>query len=310
MAAALDTERILRFALWGQLQAGAGPDSVPPSRLTEMRLYKGQRGIWVDKERTGDLAHDGRGITVAIAHTGTAYDDDLSEDGIIYRYPLTGMSTRDDREVGATKNASRFGLPIFVIAASPTRSALRKVRLGWVSDWDDRSGQFLVEFGEEPHRSPAIDETPFALTQSRQRKLSLLARRSGQARFHFDVMSRYGPSCAVCSIDVRDVLDTPHLVPVASRGSNDPRNGLVMCATHHRAFDAHLFGIRPDSLKLSYLQGGPGAERLRIGVDDLRALERHPHPEALSWRWDYWHKKAPKVPDRQWTEAALAYASL
>ena len=290
----VDDERALRFALWGRLQAQDGPDSVAPTLLREWRLYSGQRGIWVDKERTRDILDDGQGVTVAIVHTGTAYDDDLSDDGIIYRYPRTGTPTRDEGEIAATKNAGRHGVPIFVIAASPTSPTLRQIRLGWVAEWDDRTGQFLVVFGEEPPQASVAteDEAPFSVLESRQRRLSMTTQRLGQARFHFGVMLRYGPACALCRIDVREVLDTPHLVPVAKHGTNDPRNGLVMCATHHRAFDAHLFGIEPDSLRICYTRDGPDARRLGAVAGDLTALGKRPHPDALVWRWEYWREVA------------------
>jgi putative restriction endonuclease len=291
---AVDDERALRFALWGGLQAHDGPDGVPPSLLKELGLYKGQRGIWVDKERTHDILDDGAGITVALVHTGTAYDDDLSDDGIIYRYPLTGMRSRDAGEIAATKNAAVQGVPVFIVAPSPVSQSLRRVRLGWVAEWDDRTGQFLVVFGEQP---PTVsvdpeEEAPFSAFEAKQRRLSTTAQRTGQARFHFGVLLRYGPACALCRIDVREVLDSPHLVPVANRGSNDPRNGLVMCANHHRAFDAHLFGIEPGSLRICFTSSGPDARRLGVVTNDLTGLERRPHSEALTWRWDHWREKA------------------
>lgn len=291
---AVDDERLLRFALWGQLQANAGPAAVDPTSLQQLRLYKGQRGIWVDKVRTKDISDDGIGVTVSIRHTGTVYDDDLSHDGIVYRYPRTGMPSRDEHEIAATKNAARLGIPVFIIAASDQSSSLRSIRLGWVTEWDDRTGQFLVLFGEEPSEvslSPE-DEEPFSAVEVRPKRVILSVRRTGQATFHFGVFMRYGPECPLCRINVREVLDTPHLVPVASHGTNDPRNGLVMCATHHRAFDAHLFGIEPESLRIRFARSGPDARRLGIVASDLTGMGRKPHPEALVWRWDYWQKNA------------------
>jgi hypothetical protein len=291
---AIDDERLLRFAIWGELQGSPGTDDVEPSTLQRLDLYRGQRGIWVNKARTGAITDDGVGVTVSLAHTGTVYDDDLSDEGIIYRYPRTGMPGRDKNEIEATKAASRLGVPVFVIASSPNSASRRRVRLGWVAEWDDRTGQFLVMFGEQPRVvdvAPEEDE-PFIALEPQARRMSLTARRTGQAQFHFGVFMRYGPRCAMCHMDVREVLDTPHLVPVANRGTNDPRNGLVMCATHHRAFDAHLFGIEPSSLRVSFSSDGLDARRLGIAVTDLTGLGRKPHPDAVSWRWDYWHAHA------------------
>jgi hypothetical protein len=75
------------------------------------------------------------------------------------------------------------------------------------------------------------------------------------------------------------------------RGSDDPRNGLVLCALHHRAFDAELFGIEPQSLAIRYRDEGPSATELRITKSDLGALRLKPHQEAIAARWRSWGKK-------------------
>lgn len=290
----IDDERALRFALWGSLQANRGPDDVAPSVLKELGVYGGARGIWVDKVRTRDLTDDGQGVTVALLHTGVFYDDDLSDDGVIYHYPRTETRGWDDAQIAATKNAAVLGIPVFVITRSSSSSARRTVRLGWVEEWDDNAGQFLVVFGEEPQKSlaPSDEEAPFSATQSSDRRRRLAAQRLGQARFRFHVLHRYGPRCAMCDIRVLQVLDTPHLVPVSESGTNDPRNGLVMCATHHRAFDSHLFGIEPRSLRVHFTSHGPDARALRVEVGNLAGLSTRPHVDALTWRWDLWRDRA------------------
>ena len=291
---AIDDERALRFALWGELQANDGPDSVPPRTLQQLRVYGGARGIWVDKVRTRDISDDGAGITVALFHAGAVYDDDLSDDGVIYDYPRTETSGCDDAQVEATKNAARLGVPVFVISRSASHQGLRKVRLGWEDQRDDNVGQFLVVFRDEPPLAKQLpdDEAPFSAIEPTEKRARTTAQRMGQARFRFDVLRRYGPTCSLCEIRVLDVLDTPHVVPVADRGSNDPRNGLVMRATHHRAFDAHLFGIEPETLGVRFTAAGPDARSLRIAVGSLADLGKTPHPEALTWRWDYWREHA------------------
>ncbi len=142
---------------------------------------------------------------------GLRRSPDLSDDCIEYRYPQTGMKGRDQAEIAATKNASHLGVPIFVVAASPTSASLRRVRLGWVANWDDRAAHFLVVFGEQP---PGVSvspdgEAPFSVHEAQPRRLGLASLRSGQTRFHFRVILRYGLACALCKIDVREVLDTP-----------------------------------------------------------------------------------------------------
>jgi hypothetical protein len=72
---------------------------------------------------------------------------------------------------------------------------------------------------------------------------------------------------------------------VEAKGSDDPRNGLVFCLNHHRAFDLGLFRIHPQSLQI---QPGPAKQDLRellIQVGSISHLPARPHPEALKWAW-------------------------
>jgi putative restriction endonuclease len=82
------------------------------------------------------------------------------------------------------------------------------------------------------------------------------------------------------------LLDAAHLRPYRDRGSNDPRNGLVFCATHHRAFDKRLFGIRPSTRELVYRSNGPRASDLAITRSSLDHLPAIPHRDALEWCWE------------------------
>lgn len=58
----------------------------------------------------------------------------------------------------------------------------------------------------------------------------------------------YDHSCAVCGSSLRipngpSEMHAAHIVPRARKGSDDARNGLGLCRTHHWAFDAGLFGV-------------------------------------------------------------------
>jgi hypothetical protein len=113
-------------------------------------------------------------IAVSILHTGEHYPDDLSEEGLIYHYPETRRPPgRDRSEIDATKAAAELKLPIFVILSEPSDPTLRRVRLGWVADWDDASKQFLVLFGDErpTYQHSALADQPFQLHRPRERKV-------------------------------------------------------------------------------------------------------------------------------------------
>jgi hypothetical protein len=88
---------------------------------------------------------------------------------------------------------------------------------------------------------------------------------------------------------VAEMLDAAHICPKLAKGSDDPRNGLVLCANHHRAFDAGLFAIDPATLDIHCRPDGP--DRLALGIirTSVAHLSKPPHAVALSWLWKEWN---------------------
>jgi putative restriction endonuclease len=261
----VEDERKRRLDLWADLEAQDLVTRARADDLRQRRIYGGAQGIWVDKDRTGQIASNDGGITVGILHTGKHYPDDLSEDGVIYHYPKTKRGrTRDTTEIEATKRAGRFDLPILVILSGPTHDT-RSVRLGWVTDWDDNSTHFLILFGQQKplYEPPASEAAPFTLFGVESVKRASVRVRLGQQRFRFKVLKEYGPKCAVCSISHSLLLHAAHLCGKAANGSDDWRNDLPLCATHHLAFDADLFAINPATLEIVV---AGGLDRDSLGV--------------------------------------------
>jgi len=280
------TEEIARrLALWQFLRTEHPPE-VTPGLLRDLRLYGGAQGIWVDKNRTASLTPDGRGVAVAILHNGITYADDLAADGVLYHYPSTDRpSSRDAGEVRAMKWAKDLQIPIFVIIKE---GGLRRVVLGWVDDFDDPAKVFAVSFGNLPQGPVLLEEenAPFELTAPRSQRRASTWVRTGQRDFAFNVMRRYGPSCAGCGIAVTQVLDAAHLRPKSRNGSDDSRNGLPLCALHHRALDSRLWVIDPDSTSFIALRRDVPLSALRLTYASLSHLPQLPHREALI---DVWH---------------------
>lgn len=285
-----------RKALWNHLLERGGPKEISPAILRALGIYGGAQGIWVDKARTSTLTDGGFGLTVSLTHSGKSYPDDWSTDGVIYHYPDTHRpQRRDTSEIEATKNARKFGVPVFVI--THTSHSKRDVYIGWVTDWDDATKQFLVLFDKDFQQSSTTavqiveeiaHETPFALFEQETSTKHTVIGRKSQQRFKFQVLKRYGPKCAVCEMDVLALLQAAHLVPREYHGSYDPRNGLVFCANHHLAFDTNLFAINHKTLELCYRTSGPDARGLQISAKDLQHLKNLPHGDALTWRYHYW----------------------
>ena len=160
-AQAIQRERTFRREMWDDLLSEGGPSGVSSDVVRAAGMYRGQAGIWADKSRTAELTSDGQGITVSVLHTGSAYADDLDEEGLLYHYPNTNRrGSHDENEVAATKNAARYGVPVFVITYPDPNSTKRDVRRGWVEDWDDHAEIFLIRFAKAPpNQSPSSDHS-------------------------------------------------------------------------------------------------------------------------------------------------------
>ncbi|MBD8031352.1 HNH endonuclease [Corynebacterium gallinarum] len=65
--------------------------------------------------------------------------------------------------------------------------------------------------------------------------------RTGQQRFRALLLESYPAECAVCGVDIVEVLEAAHLVPHSTVVDYHPDNGRLLCANHHRAFDAGLY---------------------------------------------------------------------
>jgi|TARA_Y100000031_G_scaffold96805_1_gene106245 hypothetical protein len=273
-----------------ELLARAGRDDIEnlsPSVLREMGIYGGAQGIWVDKDRTSNLSSDGVGITVGILHTGRHYPDDLSEEGMIYHYPDTNRGgMRDANEVQATKNTKQFNLPLFVILPGTKNQSKRHLKLGWVENWDDDGKLFLISFGEDQPQAPSVQEPdePFNLEDKSEGGTAKTKTRPNQQRFRFNVLQQYGHKCAVCSIKLPQLLIAAHIRGKEDKGSDDWRNGIPLCATHHKAFDDHLFSIGPEDLSV-VISSENEAKDMGIDVTHLELLHNKPHQDALNWRW-------------------------
>ncbi|MDH2387615.1 HNH endonuclease signature motif containing protein [Streptomyces sp. HNM0663] len=287
-AQTVEQERAWRFAVWANLVERRDDNGLlTADAVRDVGAYGNFRGIWSDLSRTKKVHPSG--VTMGLKHTGQHYPDDLSETGVLYHYPVTKARGRDLAEVNATKAAAELRLPVFVIGEV---GELRKVQLAWVEGWEDESSLFLVEFGEKaPERiidRDRSDDEPFSLEGNRSRKrASSVTVRPDQARFKLEVFRRYGPRCPLSGIAVPQMIEAAHLRGDADGGSSDARNGLPMNAALHRAFDAHLFAIHPDTLAVEVRPEGPTLDELGI-IHPRLDLPRPPHRDALAWRYKEW----------------------
>jgi hypothetical protein len=235
-------------------------------------------------------------VAVGVLHTGSTYADDLFDDGVIYHYPVTARGERDRNEIAAMKACGEHTLPMFVVITPSSGARTRDVRLGWVTDVDDASGQLLIAFSDAPLCVSASqdddEQRPFELTAVRPLRSTTVRARPGQGRFRFTVFKRFGSRCAFCSISEPKLLEAAHLCPVEDGGTDDPRNGLVMCLTHHKAFDVGLLLVDPDDLSVRSDLTGSDLQSIGVAVSSIKHLQKVPHRDALAWAWN---QRAPGV---------------
>lgn len=98
----------------------------------------------------------------------------------------------------------------------------------------------------------AREQTPFELFDAGAEVLESRVKRIARARaFQKRLLDLYGRRCAICGeaycrSDGKSEAEAAHIVPRRLKGADDARNGLLLCKSHHWAFDYGLLGIGAD----------------------------------------------------------------
>jgi putative restriction endonuclease len=70
-----------------------------------------------------------------------------------------------------------------------------------------------------------------------------------QVLFRLTLLEAYGWRCAFCGLSLQQALQSAHIIPWSKATIDqrlDPRNGLLLCATHHALFDADILTVTVD----------------------------------------------------------------
>jgi putative restriction endonuclease len=286
MNSAYEAELQRREKLFVELEKRKDHDgNVAASDLQELRIFRGGRGIWWDKNITG--GYFSPGATVSLLHTGRHYDDDLEDEFAFYHYPATKQPTHDKNDIESTRLVMEKELPLFYIIE---RGNKREVRKAYV-DMDDGKDAFLIRFGTTPkpfkgHTLEQVISEPFPEMAKQIRRTGTHKVRTNQKAFSMAARKFHGTTCAFCGLDVPLLLDAAHIIPDEKDGPSDPRNSLILCATHHRAFDEGLVFINPETLELVEGVDHVSLENAGIKVSSLAHLTNKPHAQPLVWRWE------------------------
>ena len=115
-----------------------------------------------------------------------------------------------------------------------------------------------------------------------------------EVSFRRMLMREYDYTCAVCSLKFKfeNLIEAQavHIVPKKESGTDDPRNGIVMCRTHHWAFDNGIFSLTNNGrIILSEKIYQAETDKFPLVKMNNRAIVIpqnqliRPHPDALFW---------------------------
>ncbi len=197
---------------------------------------------------------------------------------------------------------------------SRSGSTYRVLGLGLISNYDSKRDVFIIESApaeilEEVTSIIPDEELRYEIElyagitnefRPFVREEKALYRVNSQKRdeaFRQVILKEYDFTCTVCDMKVRlDNLyevNAAHIVPKADMGTDDPRNGISLCRTHHWAFDSGLFSIS-DNYRVLLSPALKKAdtrnfELINMGNKEIILPENKvfsPHHKALSWHRD------------------------
>ena len=203
------------------------------------------------------------------------------------------LTDRADRQHGSTYRVLGLGLvtnydastDVFFVE-SVDRLALQKV----TSTVSDETVRYEIELYSQVMNvfEPFVKEESITYTASIPKR---------DKAFREIVVREYDFTCAVCETKFRvnNLIEATaaHIIPIHKNGSDDPRNGLSLCRTHHWAFDSGIFTLTDNYEVLL----SPVVEQAESHNFTLLEMEKktillpgneiiHPHQKAIRWHRD------------------------
>ncbi|MBL4575550.1 MAG: HNH endonuclease [Opitutaceae bacterium] len=89
-----------------------------------------------------------------------------------------------------------------------------------------------------------IDDIPYAI--ERRRASRDILERPNQANFRKNILNAYTEKCLITGVNIRNVLEAAHIVPVSEDGIDHVSNGICLRTDIHRLFDTGHLKIRSD----------------------------------------------------------------
>lgn len=263
-----------------------GLDRGFPFRGRRVPFLSYMKGIYRSAAQTGPAA-----LSINTS-SESPYDDEETEEGVLYAYREGSIDQSDNR---ALRAAFELAVPLVYFVGT---------RPGWYKPFfpcyvvgdDPASRHVLVTRGQMvgalDEREPVLAEDPL----ERRYAVREMRVRVHQARFRGRVLPAYRSQCTICRLKEIRLLDAAHIVAdVRAGGEPVVTNGVSLCAIHHRAFDQDLVGIAPDytvrvAPRLLEDDDGPMLELLkgfeRKTIELPVAKRSRPDPERLAIRFE------------------------
>lgn len=200
------------------------------------------------------------------------------------------LTDKTDRKRSSTYRVLGLGLitgydvnqDVFIVE-SADRTALETVTRTITEEADRYEVQLYAQLMNE--FQPFVKETSVTYTTSMPKR---------DKAFREIVVREYNYSCAVCELMFQwnsvTEATAAHIIPKRHNGTDDPRNGLALCHTHHWAFDAQIFTLS-DNYEVMLnprIQEANSQNFPLLEMEGRSILLPHnemmrPHPDAIKW---------------------------
>jgi len=123
----------------------------------------------------------------------------------------------------------------------------REIWNEFTNNWDDlifESESILAKYQNQEIET-IIDNEIDISTLTGEEKVRKIKTRVNQKFFRQVVLNNYNSRCAICNLNILDLLIAGHIVPwsVNPKERLNPQNGICLCSLHDRAFEVGLIGI-------------------------------------------------------------------
>lgn len=158
----------------------------------------------------------------------------------------------------------------------------------WDFNWRSQSNPY-AKFGTRDTLDTLAERLVTNPGASAEVYAKVKVRGVAQDVFRAALRKAYGSKCAICHFSFSDALDAAHIISWGNASAEqrlDPRNGLLLCSSHHRLFDAALITVS-ESLKVVYydpkMDDGPYSASDKSLTVDLHGKKIHLPKFKLLW---------------------------